>query len=328
MRVVHIMGSNERRNKHSDDHIMSMISGTDFNYLLGLLITDGCISNPSTAYSVHISLEEKSVDVLYKLHKKYGGILNKFIKSTPEDKGSEFFEWNILSIQFHKFLNSIGITHNKTFTVNINEYWNNLKYEDRCALLRGMIDGDGSISILKNSSNIMIGIIQFGTSSVHIYNMIKSFIPNCRYSSRILPNGTKFYTIGVHGEYTSRVLSMMYDDGRGHDLHIEYKYIIAKIIQEFYNQRLSHTNICRFTDGINIYTVPRKDLQLTVSDILKDNISIWNIQKFLSTKILRNLKLLWVKPHGLIITEQLSTKYSDIFNNRFNKKPQLLERLK
>lgn len=318
MKVVHIISNDKKRNKHSDDHIMSMITGTDFNYLLGLLIADGCISNPSTAYSVHISLEDKSVDVLYKLHKKYGGILNKFIKSAPDDKGVEFFEWNILSIQFHEFLTSIGITHNKTFTVNINDYWNKLKYEDRCALLRGLIDGDGSIGIFKNSSNIMVGTIQFGTASVHIHDMIKSFIPNCRCSSRILPNGTKFYTIGIHGEYTSKVLSMIYDDGCGHDLHIGYKYAIAKIIQEFYNQRLPRTNMCRFTDGINIYTVPRADLQLTLSNILKVNISTWNIQKFLSTKILQNLKLLWIKPHGLIITEQLSIKYSDIFNNRFN----------
>ncbi|OGI15104.1 MAG: hypothetical protein A3E38_00600 [Candidatus Moranbacteria bacterium RIFCSPHIGHO2_12_FULL_54_9] len=107
----------------------------NFAYAIGLLVTDGSLSNDGR----HILLVSKDIEQLDNFLKALGNIKNKLGKSKSGYTGQYVPRIQFSDALFHRFLVSIGITPNKTKTIG------EILMPDAYFFdfLRGHHDGDG-----------------------------------------------------------------------------------------------------------------------------------------------------------------------------------------
>jgi hypothetical protein len=124
--------------------ILSHKTDADYYYLIGLLATDGHITYPPNYvhYSCSIQLNVEDKDILEKIYSKFGGRLKIY---------SNNIKWSLNNIEFIDHLKTIGFTHNKTYSLNISEWFDAIPDKNKFHFMRGVIDGDGSI--IRNSQN-------------------------------------------------------------------------------------------------------------------------------------------------------------------------------
>ena len=118
----------------------------NFAYLVGLIATDGHIFHPSAgvaknmSYGCNVTLHADDRYLLESIQSEYGGKLLDVKDNTCR--------WYISSKTFLDFLiQSVGLTTNKTYTLDIQSYYETLSVSQQFALLRGVIDGDGMIKL-------------------------------------------------------------------------------------------------------------------------------------------------------------------------------------
>jgi intein/homing endonuclease len=119
------------------------ISGSNLWYLVGLITTDGCLSSDGR----HIDITSKDYKFLA-LVKDSIGINNK-IGFKYNGRKQEYFHIQIGNKNLYEFLVSIGLTPNKSLTLE------KVKVPDKYFVdfLRGIIDGDGCIRKWSHSLN-------------------------------------------------------------------------------------------------------------------------------------------------------------------------------
>lgn len=125
---------------------LNSIKQSDFWYFIGLLVTDGNLSNDGR----HINLTSKDIDHLEKLK----SVLGLHSKLTLKARGGRLAEKKYGFLQFsdvalYKYLLSIGLSQKKSLTIGAvkvpRPYFTDF--------LRGIIDGDGSIRRWIHASN-------------------------------------------------------------------------------------------------------------------------------------------------------------------------------
>ena len=141
---------------------LSLVKPQDLWYTVGLIATDGNLSKDGR----HISITSKDEDLLRSLKK----ILFLKLKLTKKARASEqikkYFVLQIGDVKFYKFLLGIGLSQRKSLTLG----------KVKCPLkffkdfLRGVIDGDGNISMWKHKGN---GNIQW---SLRVFSASHTFI--------------------------------------------------------------------------------------------------------------------------------------------------------
>lgn len=120
----------------------------DTMYFLGLLAADGNVSIANSKYRILLSLHEKDIFLL----EQYANFISKELKVKNYNNNTYNIKEYYVSFcnkNTALYLNSLGITPNKSKTLNIN-------FEITWDFLRGVIDGDGYIKMLKNRSQIEI----------------------------------------------------------------------------------------------------------------------------------------------------------------------------
>jgi DNA-binding transcriptional regulator WhiA len=113
-------------------------SNNEFWYLVGLITSDGSLSKDER----HISITSKDNNFLEQINKRYALELKVGIKSRGPDKNKKYYHLQIGSVTLYKELKMIGLTQNKSLTLGALQI-DNKYFVD---FLRGVIDGDGSIS--------------------------------------------------------------------------------------------------------------------------------------------------------------------------------------
>jgi len=151
--------------------IMSKINEPNFYYLIGLICTDGHISYPFATHSnksnyyCDIKIHNQDQSLIDNIFKYCGGIVRK-------EKNQ--ICWRTSCKEFIQYLINIGLTNNKSLTLNVDKWFNNLKDEYKCAFIRGAIDGDGCISnsVKSNSygANICSASLSFITMIFKYFN--------------------------------------------------------------------------------------------------------------------------------------------------------------
>ena len=200
--------------KDKDTIIFNLRDTHNFNYLLGLLATDGYIYDKHNKWHCSIGLNNSDRYILEHIQKLFNGRIIKHSKTSSK--------WMLHNKPFVKWLIDIGITNKKSFTLNIDKYFNTLTHDNQCALMRGIIDGDGCIT-------------QYGFS---IVSASEAFIKMCRDFfdiGTISKTKTGYYTFSIY-KNAHKCLEKIYnvDDG---DLLLERKYIKYKIIEDRINKR-------------------------------------------------------------------------------------------
>lgn len=115
---------------------------SDLAYIVGLLATDGCLSNDGR----HIIMRSSDTDLL-STFKKCLGLNNKIGKTN--NKGVISYRVQFGDVQFYGWLQKIGLTPAKSHTIGA------IRIPDKFFrdFLRGHLDGDGSIIVYKDLNN-------------------------------------------------------------------------------------------------------------------------------------------------------------------------------
>jgi hypothetical protein len=132
-----------KRKYKLNENYFDRIDTEDKAYFLGLLYADGC----NNGGGFYITLQDRDIDILksFKSHIGFGGDI-KFIKNKKENQRN-YYMLNISSKYISNKLTDIGCNKNKT----INAIFPNIPKKQMNHFIRGVFDGDGSISIDKRN---------------------------------------------------------------------------------------------------------------------------------------------------------------------------------
>lgn len=165
-------------------------------YLIGLICSDGHVCHPkdnssSKGYRCHIDLKHDDGELLLKIHNRFGGNIRSYIKTK-----STIWSMSCKSTynkKFIDFMTNIGITHNKSLTLNINKWLYTLPHDKQICFLRGFLDGDGWIS-----NSITTKTIGICSGSKHITDFFYMKFPNAIQRKRVFKNKNHIYTACLH----------------------------------------------------------------------------------------------------------------------------------
>lgn len=138
-----IRSTSERHRKYTiDEHYFDEIDTPNKAYILGILYADG--TNDECG-RIALSLQERDIDILQKIQKEIGS--NEPLNYREFKKVNENWsnQWRMFINNKHisNTLSKYGVVKNKTFVV---EYPRWLDDSLHSHFIRGMIDGDGSIT--------------------------------------------------------------------------------------------------------------------------------------------------------------------------------------
>ena len=119
------------------------VAKKDLWYLVGLIASDGCLSNDSR----HVSITAKEYDFVEKIQHRIGTNITIGIKNKA--KRNEAYHLQFSNKNFYEFLLSTGLTPKKSLILGKI----NVPIEVFTDFLRGVIDGDGNIRKWKHTTN-------------------------------------------------------------------------------------------------------------------------------------------------------------------------------
>lgn len=205
------------KNPYFKENFFEEISTEAKAYYLGLLITDGCILEPDVLnnhpnYKVQIELQEKDAYILEKLKQElqltstniYHGtrIKTNYVISNTASLG-----W--YSTKMAKDLSKYGVVPRKTPTA----YLPILDDKMMPHLLRGMIDGDGCITIT-HSKNKPILVVYF-CGNQQTVTQVRDFLVNTLnvFNVKVIQAGPNLWQISwASKKDTLKICNYLYED--------------------------------------------------------------------------------------------------------------------
>lgn len=148
---------------------LSLVKPKDLWYTVGLIATDGNLSKDGR----HVNITSKDKSLLEDLKKILFLKLKLTRKARSAEKSKKYFVLQIGDVKFYKFLLSIGLTQKKSLILGKIKF-PEVYFRD---FLRGVIDGDGNISMWehKSNGNIQWSLRVFSASTIFI-NWLKDKI--------------------------------------------------------------------------------------------------------------------------------------------------------
>lgn len=161
------------------------LENKEVQYWLGWLASDGCVSGNR----ITISLQRKDRDVLEKFCMFLNNKINIFDGIYHKYKDFEYSKVSFRDTNTANFLNSIGITPNKskTLELNIPLTWD---------FVRGFFEGDGSFNMHQNRPRV-----QFTCASIKFTNQLKDFLLSNNIFSVITKTdkgNSSYYSISIN----------------------------------------------------------------------------------------------------------------------------------
>lgn len=211
-----------RKNKEQINNFFEKIDTEEKAYFLGFLFADGCV------YKNQISLEIHNRDRY--LLEKFKEILqlNSKISYRKRDN-TEVCCIRISSEKMCKDLNQYGIVQNKTY---ITKHLPHISIEFLPHFLRGLIDGDGWISIDKNK-NYHIGFVSYSQSICEDFQKYCNLLIKNKNKSKITlkdKNGHS-YCCQIQGkESTKQLATVLYKDN---NICLSRKYRLVEPLFDF-----------------------------------------------------------------------------------------------
>ena len=187
-------------------------------YILGLIITDGCITKNGKKFVICISLKDKEMieqirDIVCETKKVYKDGNNYQVKWRNSNDIS--------------YLEELKITQRKTYTVGVPHFEHNMNH-----LIRGIFDGDGSVynSTTTNKGNrYTYKYLSFTSGSEQFVNDLSDFLTNNDIKFKVtLDNRRKdctnktYYIKIQRKEDVQKLKSLMYKDCKEWKLKRKY----------------------------------------------------------------------------------------------------------
>lgn len=212
----------QRRLDYSlNEEYFDRIDNQNKAYFLGLLLADGWVSNNCLS----INLQERDKHILESFSKEL--VCNKPLKKLEySKKNPNFSDQYSFSISSKHMINSLAyynVVEQKSLSL---EFPTNLEFNLYRHMLRGYIDGDGTI--LKSTYDKRVSLVSTESFCHHAKLLIENYLDiNC--SILCCHDKTKpTRTLQIRGgNQCSKLLNWIYDDAnyylfRKHDIFIEY----------------------------------------------------------------------------------------------------------
>lgn len=205
------VSSAKRQNPNLDENYFEIIDSADKAYWIGWLVTDGTISNND--HSISISLQDRDSYILEQFQKDLG--LDNKVKIFNKIYKRFYFCCKNITNDLQQY----GIVQNKTFTVTLPD----IKEEYYPALLRGCIDGDGSI-LLSNTRGKDEAELQFtgNYNTVKRFNEIVSKLTGLK-EKNIVKNNSIFRVRWCSKQEIVTICDLLYQNSDGHRLERKYE---------------------------------------------------------------------------------------------------------
>lgn len=147
------VSSAKRLNPNLNEFYFNQIDSQEKAYWLGWIISDGAITNQpeKSKFQLEITIKKEDEDILHLLEQDLG-VKNKVY---PSQKAYKRFSLGCK--QIIQDLENLGITQNKTFTVQIPQF--DKAYNS--AFLRGLFDGDGGFTHYQRTSGQVCNELSF-----------------------------------------------------------------------------------------------------------------------------------------------------------------------
>jgi hypothetical protein len=205
-------------------------------YLLGAYMTDGCINDKKHHLSFSLCSKDKDwLEVIKNIISPEKPIFNKLNCFTLENSNSEVMNWLI----------SYGCKPRKSLSLKIEK---DIPEQYLADFVRGLIDGDGSISIssykkIKNNKEYFYTktSVYLCSASIDFLNQVKNLIPISINSTLIEVNQqpskiretvivpkNPFYRLQLNDSHAKKFLNWLYYPG--HELSMNRKYLKVKEI--------------------------------------------------------------------------------------------------
>ena len=174
------------------------------SYIVGLISADGTIDGKQ--HRLTLALQERDKEILYELNKYLSE--DNLVSFKPTKYGQNQYKFRISNIEIIKQLNILGIYPNKSKTYQVPELFKNDPH-----YWRGIIDGDGHISLRKNRKNFLyLGLC--GTKDV--CENFKQFCTDITGHTNTLtvedsPTNKNFCRYKIGGSYAANVCKVLYD---------------------------------------------------------------------------------------------------------------------
>ena len=200
-------------------NILNNTNDVNFYYLLGLICTDGYLAWPKCSKTqkssyVEITLQQKDDYILYQIQDIFGGNI-KTVKRKKRKSVVEYTRWCLCGCKFVDYLrNTVGITSDKSHTLNVAPWFNALSDNYKRAFMRGVLDGDGCISIHKNIKQYAQYTCAIVSASDDFLNMIYEY-----FGGHLSHQNVRF-----HGKQIIEKLTPIYDFDKNNEIYIKRKY--------------------------------------------------------------------------------------------------------
>lgn len=208
MRPQHIV----QRKYNINLSYFNIINSEKKAYILGFLYADGY--NQETKNQVRLTLHEQDIDILYKIKEELSYNDKPLFKI--EKNNSIYYDLSINSLEISKDLAKLGCVQKKTFKLTFPDF---LDKELEKHFIRGYFDGDGSISIGKETQISVTGTLSL------ISSIQKKFETDLNVNHVKLHKRhkeTEIYTLLYHNKESIRkILEFMYKNS---NIYLDRKY--------------------------------------------------------------------------------------------------------
>lgn len=219
-------------NEPKQAHLMEHIRNNNFYYLIGLILTDGCVIYPENnvkgSYTACIKLHKRDEQLIQSIYDMFGGYLSYENYSVC---------WRTGNKHFVNFLKSIGIVRRKTHCLDVTllkPWFDVLTDTQQQFFIRGCIDGDGGCYLnicpsimLCNASYEFIDMIHkhlnIGKINIHTKEH------QLQYKSSIHATVPLHY-LNIHGIDTQKIVQMYLNINTCNDLYMKRKYDTCVLI--------------------------------------------------------------------------------------------------
>ena len=164
------------RSRFHEDEGLFRDSVDDYiqKYILGLIITDGCVTRNNKSFVVCISLKDKEM---------IEQIRNVVCKTKRVYKDGNNYQVKWRNSNDVLYLQQLGISLRKTYTVGVKHFNNNIWH-----LVRGLFDGDGCVyksTTRYNNKDYIYTYVSFTSGSKQFVNDLSNILLDNGISCRI-----------------------------------------------------------------------------------------------------------------------------------------------
>lgn len=206
-------------NYNLKDDYFEIIDSEAKAYYLGFIFSDGSVSERTLQIEIH----EKDIDILDKLKKE----LNSNATISRRNN-RQTVTLSIVSRKMVEDLNRYGIVKNKTY---VTKGLPNIPRQYVKDFLRGLLDGDGWLSLDKNGRWHM-GFVSHYKETCEDFKRYCNLLIKNKITSNINPFGNSYIFQSAHQEIVKELLSILYKDS---NFYLTRKYLKAAQIFEYKN---------------------------------------------------------------------------------------------